>query len=186
MDWIAVLADPAAAGIVVGVLALILFGAAWHKFSEPNAFLSALAGYRLLPEVLLGAATRGVPAIETALGLGLLLPATRSIALMGTAGLLLLYALSMAVNLMRGRDYIDCGCGGAAHPLSWGLVVRNIMLAGTAMAVSGPGAERSFDWTDAVTLVFGVLAFYAAYLAADELMRQASRIARTHSGGSPS
>ncbi|MFN0317230.1 MAG: MauE/DoxX family redox-associated membrane protein [Burkholderiales bacterium] len=186
MDWIAVLADPAATGIVVGVLALILFGAAWHKFAEPNAFLSALAGYRLLPEVVLGPATRAVPAIETVLGLGLLLPVTRGVALMGTAGLMLLYALSMAVNLMRGRDYIDCGCGGAAHPLSWGLVMRNIILAGAAIAVSGPGTERNFDWTDAITLVFGVLAFYAAYLAADELMRQASRMARTHNGGSPS
>ncbi len=181
MDWIDALADPAAAGIVVGVMVLILFGAAWHKFAEPNAFLSALAGYRLLPELFLGPASRAVPAIETALGLGLLLPATRNIALTGTAALLLLYASSMAINLLRGRDYIDCGCGGAAHPLSWGLVTRNVILAGTALAASGPAAERTFDWLDAVTLVFGVLAFYAAYLAADELMRQASRMARTES-----
>ena len=34
------------------------------------------------------------------------------------------------------------------------------------------------EWVDAVTLVLGVLAFYAFYLMADELLRQASRLAR--------
>ncbi len=183
MDLEVLLADPAAAGIVVGVLALVLFGAAWHKFAEPNVFLSALAGYRLLPEPFLGPVTRAVPMAETALGLGLLLPATRNLALIGTAALLLLYAVSIAINLVRGRNYIDCGCGGAAHPLAWGLVVRNAILAAAAVAVSGPTVERSFAWLDMVTLILGVLAFYMTYLMADELMRQASRMARTEQSG---
>jgi hypothetical protein len=34
------------------------------------------------------------------------------------------------------------------------------------------------EWTDALTLVLGVLAFYALYLMSDELLRQASRLAQ--------
>jgi len=82
------------------------------------------------------------------------------------------------LNLLRGRSYIDCGCGGAAHPLSWGLVARNGVLAVAALGVSGATVERPLVWLDAVTLVIGVLAFYVAYLMADELLRQSSRMAR--------
>ena len=52
------------------------------------------------------------------------------------------------------------------------------MLAAAALLASRPTLERSMDWIDALTLVLGVLAFYALYLMADELLRQASRLAR--------
>lgn len=179
MEIGAFLMDPVAAGIVVGAVALILFSAAWHKFSEPHAFLAALAGYRIVPGALLDPLSRTVPILEAALGLGLLVPASRGIALIAAAGLLALYGLAIAANLLRGRSYIECGCGGTAQPLSWGLVVRNAVVAAAAVGVSGPTATRGFDWLDAVTLLFGVLTFYITYLMTDELMRQASRMART-------
>lgn len=178
MELTAILSDPVAAGAVIGALALVLFGAAWHKWAEPNAFLMALSAYRLLPSSLLEGAARALPVMEAAAGIGVLVPATRTPALVAAAGLFLLYAAAMAVNLARGRSYIDCGCGGAAHPLSWSLVARNGVLASAALAVSGPTTERGFGWLDGITLVAGVLAFYAAYLMADELLRQSSRMAR--------
>ena len=178
MDVLSIIADPAAKGAVIGALALILLGAAWHKLSEPNMFLSALAAYRLLPQGLLDVAARGIPLLEIALGAGLLVPATRSLALVGVALLMLGYALAIGINLARGRSYIDCGCGGAAHPLSWGLVVRNGVLAAAALAASGATMDRPLDWLDAVTVVLGVLAFFVTSLMADELLRQASRMAR--------
>lgn len=173
--------DPVTAGIVVGAMALILLSAAWHKFSEPNAFLAALAGYRLVPTPLLGAMQRAIPVIEALLGASLLVPLSRHAALYGAAGLVALYGLAMAINLLRGRSYIDCGCGGSGQPLSWGLVVRNGLIAAAAVAATGTASDRAFDWLDGVTLIFGVLAFYIAYLMADELLRQASRMARTRS-----
>jgi hypothetical protein len=183
MDPVAILVDPATTGAVVGALALILFGAAWHKLAEPNAFLSALAAYRLVPGPLLEPMARALPFLEFALGAGVLLPATRVAALAGTAALLVAYAAAIAVNLVRGRSYIDCGCGGAAHPLSWGLVLRNLLLAAAAVAVSGPTADRTLDWLDGFVLVAGGLAFFVAYLMADEVLRQASRMARTERSG---
>jgi hypothetical protein len=179
VDLIAVTTDPVATGIVVGALVLILCGAAWQKFAEPNAFLAALAGYQIVPAAALSLASKVIPALEATLALGLLIPATRAWALYASALLLLAYGLGMAINLWRGRSYIDCGCGGSAQPLSWALVLRNSILAMAALAFSGPTADRVFAWLDAVTLLAGVLAFYVIYLLADELLRQASRMTRT-------
>jgi hypothetical protein len=173
-DWAA---DPVAVGAVVGALALVLFAAAWHKLSEPEVFAGALQAYALLPAAGVMPAARLLPWVEIATGVGLLIPATRAPALAMFACLILLYAAAMALNLWRGRRQIDCGCGGDAHPLSWGLVLRNGVLAAAALLVARPTIEREFEWLDGVSLVVGVLAFYAMYLLFDELLRQFSRIA---------
>lgn len=178
MPLAALLSDPAALGVAVGGLVLILLGAAWHKVSEPNAFLAALAAYRIAPGGIVPALSRLLPAVEVGLALGLLVPATRVPALAGTGALLLLYGGAIALNLLRGRHYIDCGCGGGTHPLSWWLVARNALLATVAFAATSPVQARPFGWLDGVTLGAGILAFYGAYLMADELMRQAARMAR--------
>jgi ABC-type branched-subunit amino acid transport system permease subunit len=141
-------------------------------------FAGSLAAYRLLPQALVTPVARALPFLEGGLGVGILVPATRAPALLALGALILLYAGAMGTNLLRGRRDIDCGCGGATHPLSWGLVARNVVLAAAAVIASRPTLERNMDWIDAVTLVLGVLAFYALYLMADELLRQASRLAQ--------
>jgi hypothetical protein len=174
--WVA--ADPVAVGAVLGALALVLFAAAWHKLSEPDVFAGALQAYQLLPAGAVTAVARLLPWVEIAIGAALLAPASRDPALWAFAALILVYAVAMAVNLWRGRRQIDCGCGGEVHPLSWALVLRNAVLAGAALLVAGPTAQREFEWLDGVSLVVGVLAFYALYLLFDELLRQFSRIAQ--------
>jgi len=56
-------------------------------------------------------------------------------AALATAALLIVFAVAMAINVMRGRTYIDCGCfrQGMKQPLSWLLVLRNIGLAAAAV-----------------------------------------------------
>jgi len=176
MPALAYVADPVAVGAVVGALALILFAAAWHKLAEHDVFAGALQAYQLLPVALVPVAARVLPVLEAILGIAILVPATRGPALVCTALLMLGYACAMGVNLARGRDQIDCGCGGDSHPLSWWLVARNAVLAAAALAVAGPTADRGFEWLDGVTLIMGVLAFYALYLMAEELLRQSSRL----------
>jgi hypothetical protein len=179
METVAVFsADPVAIGAVIGALALVVFAAALHKLAQPDWFAGALSGYRLLPPRAVPVTARALPVAEIALGIGILLPVTRVPALFGLAALLSLYALAMAINLGRGRRDIDCGCGGAAHPLSWGLAVRNVVLAAAALMAARPMVERSMEWTDALTLVLAVLAFYGMYLMTDELLRQSTRLAR--------
>jgi hypothetical protein len=57
-------------------------------------------------------------------------------------------------------------------------VVRNLVLAGAALMAARPTTERGMEWTDALTLLLGVLAFYGLYQVTDELLRQSSRLAR--------
>ena len=178
MDWSPYALDAVAAGAIVGALALVMFAAAWHKLSQVEVFAGALSAYGLLPQASIRPMVRVLPAIEAALGVGLLVPATRAPALLALGGLLLVYAAAMGINLARGRQDIDCGCGAGSHPLSWGLVARNGVLAGAALAASSPAPERPMDPTDGLTLVLGVLSLYALYLLSDELLRQASRLAR--------
>jgi Methylamine utilisation protein MauE len=178
MELAAFAADPVTVGAIVGALALVMFAAAWHKLSQPDVFAGALADYRLLPQGAVPLVARVLPFVEAALGIGILMPATRAYALPALAGLVLIYAAAMALNLARGRFNIDCGCGGATHPLSWALVARNVVLAAAAVLASRPALERAVDWFDTLTLILGVLAFYGLYLMADELLRQASRLAQ--------
>ena len=175
MNPAACAAVPVTVGVIVGALALVLFAAAWHKLSEREGFTGALEAYKLLPTRAVLPVARLLPLIEIALGIGVLVPLTRQAALPTLALLLLAYAVAIGINLLRGRSQIDCGCGGEAHALSWGLVLRNAVLAGAALVVSGPTRGRDFEWLDAVTLLGGVLAFYALYLSFDELLRQFSR-----------
>ena len=178
MNWFAFLADPVAASAVAGCVALILFSAAWHKISEIDIFVGALDAYRLLPSAGVMPVARLLPGVEVAIALLVLVPATRHFGLIAFAGLIAIYAVAIAVNLMRGRRQIDCGCGGDVHLLSWGLVLRNALLAGVALAMSGPSVDRLYEWLDAVTLIVGVLALYGSYLTFDELLRQFGRIAQ--------
>jgi hypothetical protein len=178
MDFGSFAADPVTVGTLAGALALVLFAAAWHKLAEGDVFAGALAAYRIVPTALVPAVTRLLPVAEILIGVGVLLPATRVPALLALAALMLAYAAAIALNLARGRTDIDCGCGGESQPLSWALVLRNLVLAAAAFLASQPVIERSLDWIDALTVVLGVLAFYAFYLMADELLRQGGRLAR--------
>ena len=178
MNWFAFLADPVAASAVAGCVALILFSAAWHKFSEFDIFAGALDAYQLLPSVAVMPIARLLPCVEVAIALFVLVPASRHFGLIAFAGLIAIYAVAITVNLMRGRRQIDCGCGGDVHLLCWGLVLRNALLTGVALAMSGPSVDRLYEWLDAVTLIVGVLALYGSYLTFDELLRQFGRIAQ--------
>jgi uncharacterized membrane protein len=183
MDWMAISADPITVGTFTGALALVTFAAAWHKLAEPDAFLSAVAAYALLPSPMVTAVARILPVMEITLGAGILLPATRTFALTGLMGLFLLYALAMAINLARGRHDIDCGCGGKSQPISWALVLRNLVLCAAALIASQPALERPMDWVDATTLILGVLAFFSLYRMADELLRQSVSLSRLREHG---
>jgi len=82
------------------------------------------------------------------------------------------YAIAIAVNLLRGRVHIDCGCLGAAgrEEISWWLVGRNLACAAAALAGLGPVGTRERVWLDGLTLVAATLAFTGLYLAADRLV----------------
>ena len=153
------------------LVALLLASAALVKLRDPRGFAAAVAGYRLLPAALAPGAAAGFVAAEVALAAGLWLPPVREAAALGAAALVTLYGVAIAVNLARGRRDIDCGCGGplGRQTLSEALVLRNLLLAGAALACALPVAPRELAWLDAVTLAAAVGAAVALYEASNVL-----------------
>ncbi|HEV7735399.1 MAG TPA: MauE/DoxX family redox-associated membrane protein [Candidatus Binatia bacterium] len=156
-------------------LALLLAAAAAHKLRDRAAFQATLAAYQLIPASLAPV----VIGIELGVAVALCVPTFGNTGVLAAAALLLLYAIAIGVNLVRGRD-IDCGCAGPAarRPIGGGLVVRNVVLAVAALLGLAPLQPRPLVWMDAVTVVAAVLALSALYGAADHLLALAPTAAR--------
>jgi hypothetical protein len=167
--------DPVVDLVLRVSLALLFATAAWHKLRAPRSFAATLGEYRLLPVSLAPVAAALVVAAELATVAALV--AASRIGLAFAAGLLLVYAAAVAVNLLRGRRHIDCGCAGpsARQRIGGWLVARNLVLAATALAGLAPVAPRALVWVDAFTVVAATIALAACRAAADRLLALGSR-----------
>lgn len=113
--------------IAVGLLFLIAGVDQWrHRALLPGV----ITNYRLLPRPMVAPAATALPLVEVATGAALLI-GVHPLPILVAMALLLLFAGAMAVNILRGRGHIDCGCGHGAlrHPIGWPLVARNVALA---------------------------------------------------------
>jgi hypothetical protein len=113
------------------LIALVYAAAALGKMRHWGVFQGVVANYRLLPDFLVAPVTYGLPPVEAVLALALLLGVWSPWPELAAAALLLVFAMSMGINLRRGRAHIDCGCFQSAlkQPLRWIFVVRNGVLA---------------------------------------------------------
>ncbi|MGO4844024.1 MauE/DoxX family redox-associated membrane protein, partial [Rhizobiaceae sp. 2RAB30] len=71
-----------------------------------------------------------------------------------------LYGTAIAVNLLRGRTRIDCGCGGAGQGLSWFLVGRNTALLGLALIAAQQPAAGEMGAIGWVTALAAIVSFW--------------------------
>jgi uncharacterized membrane protein YphA (DoxX/SURF4 family) len=142
--------------------ALIFLTAAVGKMRRWSTFEGVVANYRLLPDPLNRVAAWLLPPGELLLALALVigLPYAESVA----GGLLCVFAMAMAINLVRGRAYIDCGCFDASlrQPLRWSLVARNALLV-SLLIIAAQSRDAAQAW-DLVTLTMGVLAGAAFFV----------------------
>lgn len=170
--------DPAVRLILRAALSVLFGWAAGHKLRDVAAFRDALAAYDLLPERWCNPVARLFIATELCVAGALWIPQWAAPAALGAAGLLGVYGGAIAVNLVRGRRDIDCGCIGAAgrQPLRVALVVRNAPLIMAALASALPATLRVLTWIDALTAGFGVVTLMLLYAAADALLAQPPRI----------
>jgi hypothetical protein len=161
-------------------LGLLLLGAAWHKLRGWQVFPAIVDDYRLLPGFLIRPAAMLLVPLEALLGSAWLL-APYQLLLSGlTAALLGLYAAAIAINLLRGRRHIDCGCSfglsqAAAAELSWWLVLRNGALAALAFLPALPQSGRELGVLDGFGLAAALLLAVLLLLALGQL--QANRSA---------
>lgn len=166
------LLDPTLPHMCAALLAMVFLVGAWQKLRDMATLEMAIEQYRLLPASTASAAGWGLVAAEVTAGVLLLPLATRQIGVVMAVLLLLLVTSAVAINLLRGRRAIDCGCGGPEgnQHLSWGLVLRNGLLGLAAMVVASAPTSRELVWLDGLTVLAGALALYGVYAAANQLM----------------
>ena len=141
-------------GVLTG---LILLFAAFAKAWRFPWFIAVLNKYRLTPQVASGGIAAIVLALELVIGAALLfrwwLPWSGYSAL----GLFAVFTGAVAVNLLRGRFTLDCGCGSMWRKtkIGWHLVLRNLGLAGLTLLAIG-GSNHFFSSSYAYIAAFGL------------------------------
>jgi len=170
--------DPVVALVLRAAGAALFLAAVLHKLRGFADFRVALADYRLVPWWASGIAAAGLVLAECTTAALLLSPLARPFGFAAAFGLLGLYGAAIAVNLLRGRRDIDCGCFGPAHraPLGAGLVVRNALLAALALAGLVTPAPRPLVWFDALTAGGSVLLLALLYASSNRLIANAPRL----------
>ncbi|MEM7541346.1 MAG: MauE/DoxX family redox-associated membrane protein [Pseudomonadota bacterium] len=159
-------------------LALLFAHAAWTKWRAFPYFSATLNEYRLLPPVLVPSAAAGIVASEAAIAVGALASPTATFAMALAAILLIVYISAIGINLTRGRNDIDCGCGGpeSKQTLNGWLVVRNLLLVITALVGSASLVLRPLTAIDASLIGLVVLTATVIYLALEQLLSNLPRL----------
>lgn len=173
--------DPVATSALSAVLSVIFLTGAWQKLRDRALFQANIENYRLLPDSLAWPAAILLPLWEAAAGILLLLEATRPAGAVLAIGLLSVVTTAVAINLMRGRTEIDCGCGSLGghvgdQTLNWGLTVRNAVLAIAAVLVLREDAPRSLVWIDYLSVAGAILGLLGLYVTANQLMANHPRL----------
>lgn len=150
-----------------------LFGlAVAHKLTGVREFRATLRAYlrgtfldRSIVVRLLAGAVIGFELTTVIL---VAAPLTSSLGGACAAWALLLYAGAIALNLLRGNDLLDCGCswGTERQPARYGLIWRNIVLAGLASLLTLPRSNpiASMDQlVAALSIGAMILVFYLIF-----------------------
>jgi Methylamine utilisation protein MauE len=142
--------------------ALIFLAAAVGKMRSWRTFEGVVANYRLLPGWLARGVAWLLPPGELLLAAALLFGLTGSE--LAASALLSVFGAAMAINLLRGRTHIDCGCFDSTlrQPLRWTLVLRNAVLV-LLLVAAARSREAAGAWEFA-TLLLGVLGGAAFFM----------------------
>jgi hypothetical protein len=116
------------------LLGAVLAGAIVAKLARPRESREALAGMGFATAATRSGAFWLLIAIEAALAIGVVAGSTEA-AWLG-AGLMLLFAATMAGAILRGRAGEPCGCFGARSRIGWPGVGRNLLLAAGFVTVA--------------------------------------------------
>ena len=120
------------------------------KVPDPAAAVRAVRAYRLLPEGLVAPVAFGLPVVEIAIGLALLVGVFVRTAAIASAVLLVVFLAAVASAWARGLQ-IDCGCfgdggevgpGRTAYPAE---ILRDVGLLVVALALARWPKSR-FAW----------------------------------------
>lgn len=172
--------DPLIFKLIAMVFALLLITAGVHKLDDRLRFQGILTAYQILPAILVVPASVIIPLSEIMIGLAWILAWRIDLVSVVTVALLTAYAMAMGINLMRGRTYIDCGCGFSSakakgdhsgiQQLSVWLVYRNLVLIALAFVAGAGITERGIGVLDYFSLTAATLALVFIYDAFNQLL----------------
>lgn len=119
-------------------LAVLFAAAAVGKLTAMEEFYGVVRNFRLLPDGPSRIAAMVLPVTELAVAAGLLITPLAVPAALTAAVLLAVFGLAIAINVLRGRTQIDCGCfrNGMKQRISWAMVGRNAVLAVAALGAA--------------------------------------------------
>ncbi|MGZ8251034.1 MAG: MauE/DoxX family redox-associated membrane protein [Methylophilaceae bacterium] len=161
-------------------LVLLFVRALLHKVSDVERFKGFLANYGVLPHAWLKAGANFLIGVEGLIIALLITPTLNSVGAVLAMGLLMLYAGVIALNIAKGNVLIECGCGGPAMHLSYGLVLRNLVIAcvGLPMVLIQNTKLPLIDTSIAVAC--GAI-LYLFYIVAEQLLANFNHIQLLHS-----
>lgn len=152
-----------------GALLWLFAHAALTKLTDRAVFAHQLAGYGLAGPVR-EALVWGVPGAEILVA-ALLVGPWRQAGALGACALLLVYAGAMGWQRAQGHR-VDCGCGGSRSlPVSWALVMRNLLLAAGAGTLLLPASPVEWRLVDNLLAVLAVLLSGVLYAAMHQVFR---------------
>ncbi|MFT9359671.1 MauE/DoxX family redox-associated membrane protein [Acetobacter okinawensis] len=155
------------APVCAGGMGSLFVLAGFAKLKNHDTFLTLLAGYRLLPAFMLEPMAWGLGIVELLAGLAMM--SGRYVLWGGVAitAMLVIFALAMSVNLMRGRTSLSCGCtpGITSEFLSWKGVGRTLAYIPLAIVpLYGQPMAMPFIWCAGVVAGLCIyLLWFAAY-----------------------
>ncbi len=169
--------DPVISLTALLLLSFVFVIAGLHKREDRVFFEATLSGYEIVPPRLTAPLSRIIPWLEIGGGIALLVPPLRAVALAIVGGLLLVYSAGIAVNLLRGRNDIDCGCAGPGmqQNLSGFLLARNGLLA-VAWLLAMLSGMRALVWLDWVVVAAATALACAAWTTINLLLANRDKL----------
>lgn len=164
------LIDPVIGHAAAAAVGIILIAGSIEKLRDIELFRYAMENYRLLDSRAVALLAPLFAAAELLAGSGLVFETTRPLAMWLGLGVMALATGAVAVNLLRGHDRIECGCGTGGQRISWGLVGRNLCLIAAIVLAAGEELPRSLGPVDYFSVAGAILALLAIYASVNQLL----------------
>ena len=162
--------DPVVVHAAAAAVGIVLIAGAGEKLRDLELFRYAVENYRLLGSRGAALFAPLFAAAELLAGIGLVFETTRPFAMWLALAVMLAATGGVAVNLLRGLDRIECGCGTGGQRISWGLVGRNVCLIGLIVLAAADEQSRQLGILDYFSVAGTVLAWLAIYASANQLL----------------
>jgi hypothetical protein len=162
--------DPVIVHAAAAAAAIVLIAGAVEKLRDLELFRYAVENYRLLDSRAAAFFAPTFAGAELSAGVGLVFETTRPFAMWLALGVMALATGGVALNLLRGLDRIECGCGTGGQRISWGLVGRNAGLCVAIVLAAVRDLPRPLGSLDYFSVAGAVLALLALYASINQLL----------------